>query len=345
MHPLARSSLRIFAGVVLGLLVMFGAALWYCIPMPGAALSGPPPPLSAGERQAAVELRRHVEELAGELGERRATLGDSLRRAEDYLRGELSPLAALPGVTLTREPLRHAPGDPANLVLDLRGRTLGPLVLIGAHYDSAPGGTPAANDNASGTAAALVLAQRLAHVAHTRPIRIVLFANEEMPYFGSETMGSLQHARACKQRGEQLRAMFSLETMGYYSDEPGSQRYPPPLSRLYPDRGNFVGFVGNLSSRALVRESIGRFRTHATIASEGAALPAGLPGVGWSDHWAFWQVGYPAVMITDTAFYRDPNYHQLSDTPDQLDFDRLARVVIGLNSTVLELAAADKRTR
>lgn len=210
----ARSALRVLAGVVVGLLVMVAALLLYGIPMPGASLAGPAPPLTSSERQTSAELRRHVTKLADDLGERRATEGDSLRRAENYLHDELTPLLALPGVTLRREPLRNAPGDPANVVLELPGRAAGPIVLIGAHYDSAPGGTPAANDNGSGTAAALVLAHSLARASHALPIRVVLFANEEMPYFATEAMGSLQHARGCKQRGEQLRAMFSLETMG-----------------------------------------------------------------------------------------------------------------------------------
>jgi hypothetical protein len=170
------------------------------------------------------------------------------------------------------------------------------------------------------------------------PIRIVLFANEEMPYFKRAGMGSWQHARACRAKGEQLRAMLSLETMGYFSDRPGSQHYPAPLSHAYPDRGNFIGFVANLQSRSLVREVIAEFRAHATLPSEGAALPAALPGVGWSDHWAFWQEGYAAVMVTDTALFRDPNYHERSDTPDKLDFERLARVVAGLERTIAALS-------
>jgi hypothetical protein len=335
----ARTAARIVVAVLVSLMAVSIAMLLYCIPMPGESLRGPAPSLSDDERRAATELRRYVTALAVDVGERRATVGDSLQRAERYLEAELAPLRALPGVKLGREAIPNAPGDAANLVLDLPGQKAGPWLLIGAHYDSAPGGTPAANDNGSGTASALVLARRLARAKHVLPIRIVLFANEEMPYFASATMGSLHHARGCKRRGEQLRAMFSLETLGYYSDEPGSQMYPPPLSSLYPDRGNFVGFVGNLRSRALVREAIGRFRAHASIASEGAALPADLPGIGWSDHWAFWQVGYPAIMITDTAFYRDPNYHRLSDTPEHLDFDRLARVVVGLEATILDMAA------
>jgi hypothetical protein len=334
----AASAARLVTGVVLGLVAMAAALLLYGIPMPGESLRGPAPALTQGERNTAAELRRHVTKLASDIGERRVTVGDSLRRAEAYLTDELTPLTFFPGVELRREPLRDVAGDVANLVLDIAGRQPGPLVLIGAHYDSAPGGTPAANDNGSGTAAALVLAHRFTTAAHTLPIRIVLFANEEMPYFATDTMGSLQHARSCKQRGEQIRAMFSLETMGYFSDLPGSQKYPAPLSSFYPDRGNFIGFVGNLASRSLVRESIGAFRAHASVASEGAALPSGLPGVGWSDHWAFWETGYPAVMVTDTALFRDPNYHQLSDTAEQLDYERLARVVVGLERTILELA-------
>jgi Zn-dependent M28 family amino/carboxypeptidase len=210
---------------------------------------------------------------------------------------------------------------------------------LGAHYDTAPGGTRGANDNGSGTAAALVLAKRLAGGAHALPIRVVLFANEEMPYFQSDGMGSLVHARGCRARGEELRAMFSLETMGYFSDEPGSQKYPSPLDHLYPDRGNFIAFVGNVGSRSLVRDSIQRFRRHATVPSEGGALPSVLPGVGWSDHWAFWQNDYQAVMVTDTALFRDPTYHRTSDLAGNLDFERLARVVVGLERVVTELAS------
>ncbi|HXK20511.1 MAG TPA: M28 family peptidase, partial [Polyangiaceae bacterium] len=226
--------------------------------MPGRSFRGAAPPASAAERQIASALRDHVTHLAVDIGERRAGAGDSLARAERYLHDTLAPLTTQPGISLHREAIQGAPGDAANLVLDLPGQGAAPLVLLGAHYDSAPGGTPAANDNGSGTAVALVLAERLAQTRHRLPIRIVLFANEEMPYYATETMGSLVHARGCKRRGEELRAMFSLETMGYYSDAPGSQKYPAPLSSFYPDRGNFIGFVGNLASRALVRETIQR---------------------------------------------------------------------------------------
>jgi hypothetical protein len=151
-------------------------------------------------------------------------------------------------------------------------------------------------------------------------------------------MGSRVHAARARQRGDDIVAMFSLETIGYYSDTPGSQQYPPPFSLLYPDRGNFIGFVGDLSSRALVRSSIRTFRETTPFPSEGLAAPRFVKGVGWSDQWAFWQEGYPGIMITDTAPFRYPHYHEPTDTPDRLDYNRMARVVAGLRRVVEEQA-------
>ena len=135
-------------------------------------------------------------------------------------------------------------------------------------------------------------------------------------------------------------AMVSLESIGYYRDEPGSQKYPPPMSFFYSDRASFVGFVGNTSSRSLTRNAVEIFRKAVNFPSEGAALPAFVSGVGWSDQWSFWQMGYPGVMVTDTAPFRNPNYHRATDTPETLDYSRLARVVQGLEAVVRGLAFA-----
>ena len=132
--------------------------------------------------------------------------------------------------------------------------------------------------------------------------------------------------------------MFSLETIGYYSDRPGSQRYPFPLGLFYPSTGNFIAFVSDLGSRALLHAAVASFRRQAGFASEAAAAPAFLPGVDWSDHWSFRKEGYPALMVTDTALYRYPYYHTPLDTPDKVDYERLARVVTGLRGTIGELA-------
>jgi len=135
--------------------------------------------------------------------------------------------------------------------------------------------------------------------------------------------------------------MVSLETLGYYTDEPGSQQYPWPLARFYPSTGDFVAFVGNLGSRRLVRRAVASFRAHTRFPAEAGAFPSLLPGVGWSDHWSFWKIGVPAIMVTDTAPFRYPHYHASTDTPDRLDFDRLARVVAGLERTIADLASAE----
>jgi hypothetical protein len=153
-------------------------------------------------------------------------------------------------------------------------------------------------------------------------------------------MGSLVYARACKERGDDVVAMISLETLGYFSDVEGSQSYPLPiLEWLYPTRGNFITFVGNFASRALVRDAIATFRTSVAFPSEGAALPDFVPGIGWSDQWSFWALGYPALMVTDTAPFRYPQYHTVHDTADKVDYESLARVVDGLNAVIAELVA------
>ena len=173
-----------------------------------------------------------------------------------------------------------------------------------------------------------------------RTIRAVFFATEEPPFFATEWMGSAVYAREAAARDERIVAMLSLETIGYYDASPGSQKYPPPFAFFYPDRGDFVGFVSAISSGALVRRALASFRHAASFPSEGAAAPAWISGVGWSDHMPFWAHGYQAIMITDTAPFRNPYYHTPYDTADKLDFDRMARVVRGVIAVVEDLARA-----
>lgn len=161
-------------------------------------------------------------------------------------------------------------------------------------------------------------------------IRLVLFVNEEPPFFKTEAMGSLVYARALKASGEPVVGMISLETLGFYSDVPGSQHYPAPLGSLYPSTGNFVAFVGTTGSRAWVRRWVGAFRAAAPFPSVGGTAPGLVQGIDWSDHWSFGQVGISALMVTDTAPFRYPWYHDAQDRPDRVDYERLARVVSGL---------------
>jgi Zn-dependent M28 family amino/carboxypeptidase len=198
-------------------------------------------------------------------------------------------------------------------------------------------GSPGANDNGSGVAALLTLARLWANSEPVRTLRFVAFVNEEPPFFQKDEMGSAVYARHCRAQGDQIEAMLSLETIGYYSSAKGSQKYPFPVGLFYPSEGDFIGFVSNAQNARLVRQCIAAFRQHTAFPSQGGALPGFLPGVGWSDHWAFWQQGFPALMITDTAPFRYPFYHEASDTPDKLDYERIARVLTGLNHVLEDL--------
>jgi Zn-dependent M28 family amino/carboxypeptidase len=347
MRPWSRGAARRLA--LLAALVAAGAAAGWVtmIRMPGASYQGPLPPLTAPEAGLRDELRRDVEALAGEIGERHVLVPRNLERAAAYVEAAL----AAAGYPVRRQsyevgagalPVPGGPRPVHNLEVERPGAArAAEIVVVGAHYDTVLG-SPGANDNGSGTAALLALARRFAGRAPARTVRFVAFVNEEL-FFQRPEMGSLVYARALRQRGDRVVTMLSLETIGYYSDRPGSQGYPPPLGLLYPSAGNFVGFVGNVGSRAQVREAIAAFRRHARFPSEGAAIPPVVPGPSWSDHWAFWQAGYPGVMVTDTAPYRYPWYHAPGDTPDKLDYERLARVVAGLEAMLADLAEAPPR--
>jgi len=283
--------------------------------MPDRPHAGPLPPLSDSEKTLAQRLRSHVTELAR--NERNSDLETPARYIE----------AAFSRVGL----------EPQSQYFESGGRKVRNIevgsgaIVVGAHYDTVPG-SPGADDNASGVAVLIELA------AMKLPVRFVAFANEEMPYFLGPEMGSWTWAKRARERGDTVRAMFSLEMLGYYSDVPGSQVYPFPLSFFYPDRADFIAFVGDLGARGLVHRSIKSFRRNAQFPSHGVAAPGVVPGVTWSDHWSFRQHGFAAIMITDTAFYRYPHYHLPTDTPEKLDYERMARVTLGLAAMLKDLA-------
>jgi Zn-dependent M28 family amino/carboxypeptidase len=325
-----RLALRLFL-----LLSLLTAGTLYILHMPGETHTGPLPPLTAEEARIRDRLAVHVGMLAGTIGERNLLRYPALLAAAGYIEETLAGQGYRP----TDEPFESGGRPVRNIVAERPGRSVPEeIVLVGAHYDTVPG-SPGANDNGSGVAALLELARLLEERDLPRTLRFVAFVNEEAPFFGTDEMGSLVHARGASARGERIRAMLSLETIGWYSDRPGTQHYPFPLKLFYPDRANFIGFVGNLGSRALVHRALGAFRRHARFPSEGAAVPDSIEGVGWSDHWAFWQAGYDAIMVTDTAFFRYAHYHSADDTPDKVDYGRTARVVAGLAEVVADLAA------
>lgn len=324
-----RGDVQLLAALVLLGVGGNGVMLW----MPGASYQGPIPALTSEEIALRDALRRDVGELAGTIGERNLSRYHALRRAAEFI--EASFNAA--GYRVQRQAFTAEGKAVANLEAALTGsRRAEEIVIIGAHYDSVDG-SPGANDNATGVAAVLALARAFALTRPSRTLRFVAFVNEEPPYFQTPAMGSLAYAARAQANRERVIAMLSLETIGYYADARGSQRYPVPFQFFYPSQGNFIGFVGNLASRRLLHEVIGSFRRHARHPSEGIATWESIPGVSWSDQWAFWRHGYPAVMVTDTAFYRYPYYHTVRDTPDRIQYDRLVRVVVGLEGVVRDL--------
>jgi|WetSurMetagenome_2_1015567.scaffolds.fasta_scaffold00050_4 Zn-dependent M28 family amino/carboxypeptidase len=325
---------------IMAFFLIFCAAgvLTYYWHMPGSSYTGPMTPLSTEEEQTRDYLKGHVHMLATVIGERNAENYKELQSAVQYIKGYFKEA----GMPLSVQTYDIEGRKFENIIVEVKGAVNpGEIIVVAAHYDTASN-TPGANDNASGVAALLELARLLKERNPGRTLRLVAIVNEESPYFQTDKMGSRVYAKQAKERGENIVAMLALETIGYYSDKPGSQTYPPMLSYLYPDTGNYIAFIGNLKSHKLARRCVDSFRSKADFPSEGAALPGWMPGMDWSDHWAFWNEGYPAVMVTDTAPLRYPYYHTPEDTPDKLDYDRMTRVVSGLVQVITELVHVEK---
>ncbi len=332
---------RILAGVTVTLALGCVGFLWVATQMPGQERVGDLPALDPGGRAAAARMEQVVTHLTATIGERNLTGAPAaLAEAADYIEGQLRAV----GLEVRRQPVETRAGTAYNLEATIGGRggsdrarwaadgsAARQLVVVGAHYDTARG-TPGADDNGSGVALLLEVARRLAAGPASREVRIVAFVNEEPPWFGTDRMGSVVYADALARTGADVAAMFSLETLGWYDDAPGSQHYPPPFDLLYPDTGNFVAFVGDHWSLGLVRGSVRAFRAAAPVPAEGASFPAVVEGLDWSDHAPFWRHGWPAVMVTDTAPFRNPHYHEASDT--QVDPTRMALVLDGVEAAV-----------
>jgi hypothetical protein len=326
-------TIALVAILILGLMVML------VVHMPGVSYQGDLLPLSPTQIQLRERLRTHIVMLAETIGERNLDRYPALESTANYIWKQFENIGYTP-VAQVFEAWGH---EARNLEVTKKGLGLSAeIIVVGAHYDSVHG-SPGANDNGSGVAAVLELARLLSNRRLSRTVRFVTFVNEEPPYFYSDAMGSRRYVSRSASRGEHITAMLSLETMGYFSSQENSQLYPFPFALFYPRQGNFIGFVGNLRSRHLVRKAIGSFRTNAKFPSEGVAAPGWITGIGWSDHWSFWQAGYPAIMVTDTALFRYPQYHSSQDLPKFIDYDNLARVVDGLAGVIADLAMNNGR--
>ena len=322
------------ASVLLVLAALSAAAAWYMLALPGDSYAGPETPPTAAEDDLAKWLERHVMAVASVPHNVAHPL--ELERSAAYIEAYLKSLGYEPkaqtfkiGATSVRN-IEVAIG-PLDATPDTR------TLVIGAHYDSF-GMAPGANDNGTGTAAVLELARLLKDLKLTdKRLRLVLFVNEEPPYDRTPDMGSWRYAKMLKERGENVAGMISLETLGCFSEKPGSQRYPTPFGLIFPNKANFVALVAMPGSRTFLHKIVGAFREHTKIPTIGGTAPDQFDGIGWSDHWSFWKHGFPAVMITDTALFRYPHYHRPSDTPDKVDYEKLARIALGLELAVRDL--------
>jgi Zn-dependent M28 family amino/carboxypeptidase len=278
-------------------------------------------------------LRAHVRMLADDLVPRDFAHPANLDRAAAYIREEFTRA----GGDAWEQPYEAGRSTYRNVAAafgpDTRER-----IVIGAHYDAA-GPYPAADDNASGVAGLIELAHLLGRDPPPGRVELVAYPLEEPPFYRTPLMGSAVHAASLKRQGVRVRVMMSLEMIGYFTDAPGSQKLPlAALRPFYPSRGNFIAVVGKLGQALLVRRIKRAMRSATPLAVHSINAPRWVPGVDFSDHVNYWDAGYPAVMITDTAFYRNPHYHTAHDTADTLDYARMAQVVQGVHAAILALA-------
>lgn len=291
------------------------------------------PDMKPEDKNAVGLLRAHVYRLSHEIGDRNLFQDGKLDEAAGYIVAQLESYGYRP----ESQEYTVSGRSVGNIIARKEGlKKPEEVIVVGAHYDTCF--NPGADDNASAVAGLLELARTLAGEETDRTIKFIAFVNEEPPFFKSENMGSSVYAKKARGRGEDIKAALILEMIGYYSDKPNSQKYPPLFGPFYPNRGDFVCVVGSCRHRRLVRKVSAIFKKNSAFPVETVVAPSFVPGVDFSDHWSFWREGYPAVMVTDTAFYRYAHYHQPTDTYEKLDYESMAAVVEGLRGVVAELA-------
>ncbi len=321
-------------GLLLTISILAGAAVRFCVVFPRQPSRTALPPLDDALRAMSLDLEAHVRAVASV--PHNIAHPEALEAAATYIEATLCSF----GYTPVPQPFRVGKTQVRNIeiVIDPPPPTRAfETLVIGAHYDSADD-FPGANDNGTGVAALLELARTLKKAKPACRLRLVFFVNEEHPYGKTPDMGSFRHANAMKERGENIIGMLAFETIGHFSQKPGSQRFPFPFGLLYPNQGNFIAFVGMLNARALVNRFVHTFRQGSTFPAIGSVAPSFVEGADLSDHWAYDHFGYPACMVTDTAPFRNPFYHSQRDTPDTVDYANLARVTAALATMIQTLA-------
>lgn len=281
----------------------------------------------------AARLEIHVQKLSIEFSPRDESHIENLDRVALYIRNEFQQT----GGSVSEQQYRIEGRSYRNVIAQF-GPESSERIIVGAHYDTA-GPLPGADDNASGIAGLIELAQLLSTRQLKTRVELVAFTLEEPPHFRTNGMGSAVHAESIRKQNAKVKTMICLEMIGYFSDAPDSQKFPLPiLKAFYPSQGNYIGVVGRMGEGMLVREIKAAMRGASPLPVYSISAPSLIPGIDFSDQLNYWNAGYSAVMISDTAFYRNPNYHTKHDTADKLDYKRMAMVVEGVYAAVIKLA-------
>ena len=318
---------RVFRLLLIPVVVVAGLAIFLNQPVF-------PPPVVPVRDVSSARLEAHVRKLSEEFAPRDYSHPENLNRCADYIAAHFEEA----GGRVARQRFSVISGEYQN-VLATWGPAGTPRIVVGAHYDSAMD-TPGADDNASGVAGLIELAHLLRDADLPCQVELAAYSLEEPPFFGGDQMGSCFHVARLQRKQTELKGAIILEMIGYFDDSPSSQQYPAPvLHWMYPGRGSFVAVIGlHKQTRFLRSVKRGMLAAGGDLTVRSISAPSWVPGVDFSDHRNFWRAGLPAVMITDTAFYRNTAYHEQNDTADRLDYERMAQVVASVYESVIRLA-------
>jgi hypothetical protein len=256
-----------------------------------------------------------------------------LRKCEEWIRQRWESQ----GYVVKKHTFSFKGKEYSNLEIEIQGRIApSEIIIVSAQYDTLPD-SPGANNNGSGMAILFQLSRLLKKHTPDRTLRLLNFVNEEDPFFGTEMMGSYQYAKRAYQRQEDIKVMLSLDALGIYKEEPGSQKLPFPFSLFYPRRGNFLAFIGDFSSRKYMVDTTRGFKKGSSFPIEAGVVPKWVEGAGWSDHLSFWKFGYPGIMVTDTGGFRSSSHTTKEDTMEKLNFEAMSRIVLGMYCAIVDL--------
>ena len=327
--------ISLVSGLLLTILLFF--SYWYMIKCEGK-WNGIPIEKNVNLGKIRKELESDIYYMSVELGPRNAFSYERLQKCAEWIKKRWESQ----GYTVKSQTFSIQGKDYTNLEIEIPGRKApSEIVIVSAQYDTLPD-SPGANNNASGVAVLLQLSKLLKTYTPDRTLRLVNFVNEEDPFFGTEWMGSFKYAEMAYKRHEDIKVMLSIDSIGFYKDEPGSQKLPFPFSAFYPDRGNFLAFIGDFSSRKYMIQATKGFKKGSSFPIEAGVAPKWAKGASWSDHLSFWKFGYPGIQITDTGGFRSPYHTTREDTIEKLNLDALSRIVLGMRGTVTELTSRQR---